>query len=111
MQLRPSNVTEHKVCCVEVLKTTFGPGEHGSKWQIVTMGALRADPASEQEFGLSRVKDGMHLAGQVIFGPISYFLGQSISGRGFSQSSICSGFILMRGGRDRLREPLVLVRQ
>jgi hypothetical protein len=42
------------------------------------MGTLRADPVNAQEFGLSRVKDGIHLAGQASFGPISYYLGQSI---------------------------------
>lgn len=63
---------------MEVLKATFAPREPGGKWQIIALSALQVNPLAAQEFGLSRVKDGMHLAGKASFGPISYFLGQSI---------------------------------
>lgn len=63
---------------MEVLKATFGPRESGAKWQIVALGSLQADSVTAQEFGLSRVKDGIHLAGRTSFGPISHYLGQSI---------------------------------
>lgn len=63
---------------MEILKATFGPREPEANWQIVALGSLKAEPVTPQEFGLSRVKDGMHLAGKTSFGPISYYLGQSI---------------------------------
>ncbi len=63
---------------MEVLKATFGPREPGAKWGIVALGSLQAEPVSERTFGVSRIKDGIHLAGQTSFGPISYYLGQSI---------------------------------
>lgn len=63
---------------MEILKATFGPREPGAKWRIVALGSLQADPVIAQQFGLSRVKNGIHLAGQASFGPISYYLGQSI---------------------------------
>jgi hypothetical protein len=63
---------------VEVLKATFGLREPGATWQIVTLDSLQAHPVVAQEFGLSRIKDGIHMAGKTSFGPISYYLGQSI---------------------------------
>lgn len=63
---------------MEILKATFGRREPGNKWQIATLGSLQAVPVAAQEFGLSRVKEGIHLAGRTSFGPISYYLGQSI---------------------------------
>lgn len=63
---------------MEVLKTIFGSREPEANWQMLAMGSLQAEPMNGQKFGLARIKDGLHLAGQSSFGPISYFLGQSI---------------------------------
>ncbi|MEA9578205.1 serine protease [Xanthomonas nasturtii] len=63
---------------MEVLKATFGPREPGTNWQIVALDSLQAHPVTAQKLGLSRVKDWVHLAGERSFGPISYYLGQSI---------------------------------
>lgn len=63
---------------MEVLKATFGPHDPEGKWQIVALSSLQVNSATTQKFGLSRVKDGMHLVGRTSFGLISYYLGQSI---------------------------------
>lgn len=42
------------------------------------MGSLKAEAVDAQEFGLSRLKDGIHLAENTSFGLISYYFGQSI---------------------------------